>query len=232
MGRRARVGTLAVARGGLVVLGVLADPGTLSAKGIAGVAHPADGTIAVTAKSPFTFDPNTFANVPTNTTVTVTLTNGDSIPHTFTILDREGYVIKTSDSLSALLTTYGNLTNVVADGGTTATGSFPSPGPGWYEFVCTEPGHFAAGMYGFIAFGEALPSNLSAGATSSGPGIAVFIITGTIVALVVIALVLGFVVGRRRGAEHEMPPERLGYPEPVAPAGAPSEPPARPTHPK
>ena len=232
MGRRARVGTLAVALGILVVLGVLGSPGSLAANGTAGVAHPSDGTIAVTAKSPFTFDPNTFDNVPTNTTISVTLTNGDTIPHTFTILDREGYVIKQSDSLTSLLATYGNLTNVVADGGTTATQSFPSPGTGWYEFVCTEPGHFAAGMYGFIAFGEALPSNLSAGATSNGPGIAVFIITGTIVALVVIALVLGFVVGRRRGAEHEMPPERLGYPEPVAPAGSPPETPASPGRPE
>ncbi|MCI4365916.1 MAG: hypothetical protein L3K10_07675, partial [Thermoplasmata archaeon] len=48
-------------------------------------------------------------------------------------------------------------------------------------------------------------------------GSAVFIIVGTIVVLTVIAIVLGFVVGRRRGAVHEMPPERLGYPEPRLP---------------
>jgi len=53
--------------------------------------------------------------------------------------------------------------------------------------------------------------------SAQGPGAALFIIIGTIVSLVVIALVLGFVVGRRKGAEHEMPPERLGYPEPLAP---------------
>jgi hypothetical protein len=49
---------------------------------------------------------------------------------------------------------------------------------------------------------------------STDPGVAVFIIVGTIVALVVIALVLGFVVGRRRGSHDEMAPQRLGYPEP------------------
>ena len=49
-------------------------------------------------------------------------------------------------------------------------------------------------------------------------------------ALTVIAIVLGFVVGRRKGSEFEMPPERLGYPEPSAPsAGAPLPP--TPPHP-
>ncbi len=232
MGRRTRVGTLTVALGIVVVLGVLGAPGTLAAKGIVGVAHPASGSLAVTAKYPFAFDPNTFSNVPTNTTISVTLTNGDTIPHTFTILNREGYVIPSSADPTAMAVQFGSLVNIVADGGTTAYGNFTSPATGWYEFFCNESGHFGNGMYGFIAFGEGLPANLTVSAASTGPGIAVFIITGTIVALVVIALVLGFVVGRRRGAEHEMPPERLGYPEPVAPAGFPPEPPTGPAHPK
>ena len=96
-----------------------------------------------------------------------------------------------------------------------------------YEFVCTEPGHFTNGMYGFIAFGENLPGNLTVSATSTDPGAAVFIIVGTIVSLVVIALVLGFVVGRRRGSVYEMPPQRLGYPEPESP-GAEKSPPLPP----
>jgi len=75
-------------------------------------------------------------------------------------------------------------------------------------------------MYGFIAFGIALPSNLSVTVPYDGAGAAVFIIVGTIVSLTVVAIVLGFVVGRRRGASEEMPPERLGYPEPE-PAPAP-----------
>jgi len=86
-------------------------------------------------------------------------------------------------------------------------------------------------MYGFIAFGEPLPSNLTVSAASVGPGEAVFIIVGTIVALTVIAIVLGFVVGRRRGSSEEMPPERLGYPEPLVPSEPALPPGAPPRHP-
>ena len=50
-----------------------------------------------------------------------------------------------------------------------------------------------------------------------------FIISGTIAGLVVLALVLGFVIGRRKGAVHEMPPERLGYPEPALPSPEPKK---------
>jgi hypothetical protein len=77
-------------------------------------------------------------------------------------------------------------------------------------------------MYGFIAFGINLPSNLTVSTGPTGPGVGVFIISGTIVVLVVVALVLGFVVGRRKGSEFEMPPERLGYAEPPAPPPAPA----------
>jgi hypothetical protein len=42
----------------------------------------------------------------------------------------------------------------------------------------------------------------------------VFIIGGTIAGLVILAIVLAFVIGRRRGSHDEMAPERLGYPEP------------------
>ncbi len=84
---------------------------------------------------------------------------------------------------------------------------------------CLIPGHFP-GMYGLLGSGE--PG--SGGSISTGPGAAVFIIGGTIAGLVVIAIVLGFVVGKRRGSHDEMPPERLGYPE--QPTVAPPAPPA------
>jgi hypothetical protein len=116
----------------------------------------------------------------------------------------------------------------VTGSGDQAHASFTSPGPGWYEFVCLEPGHFQEGMYGYIAFGMALPTNLTPASVNTGPGIAVFIISGTIVALVLVAIVLGFVVGQRKGSKFEMPPERLGYPEPPAPPPPPS---AGPPHP-
>ena len=232
MRRSSRIGVLAIALVLIVVLGFLGSSGNVGAKDTSTLTHPAAATLDVTAKAPYTFDPNGVGNEATNATVDVTFTNGDNLAHTFTILNREGYVIKSSDDLAHLISTFGTLVNLVANGGTQVTGNFTAPGIGWYEFVCTESGHFQEGMYGFIAFGEALPSNLTTGAPSTGPGLAVFIITGTIVTLVVIALVLGFVVGRRRGAEHEMPPERLGYPEPPSPTGLPPAMPAPPPRPK
>jgi uncharacterized cupredoxin-like copper-binding protein len=175
--------------------------------------------VTLTATSTFAFAPNSFEQVATNSTVTVSLTDAASVPHTFTIIGREGWVIPATISA----TDFSNLVfgtsppvlfNLDVNTTGTVSGSFTAPAPGWYEFVCTEPGHFQEGMYGFIAFGMNLPGNLTVASGMPGPGAALFIIIGTIVSLVVIALVLGFVVGRRKGSMHEMPPERLGYPEP------------------
>ena len=179
-------------------------------------------SIAVTAANGYAFDPNTIENVATNSTISVTFTDGSDLAHTFTIIGLEGWVIpKTYSDTQILALAYGghpkNLINLnVSGSGDVATGTFNSTGPGWYEFICTEGGHFTLGMYGFIAFGMSLPSNLTVTSGLPGPGAALYIIAGTIVSLVVIALVLGFVAGRREGAQHEMPPERLGYSEPPA----------------
>jgi plastocyanin len=192
------------------------------------------GSVAVTAVSGFSFQPNEFSQVPTGANVSVTFTDADTIGHTFSILDRQGVVIPPSTSegdLNSLFATYGALfSHNLSGSGDHYVGTFTAPSsPGWYEFVCLEPGHFQNGMFGFIAFGMSVPSNLSTAAPSTNPGAPVFIIVGTIVALVVIALVLGFVVGRRRGSTYEMPPERLGYPEPEPKeAEAPSVPPTEP----
>jgi len=219
--RDGRVRVVAIGIGLLFVLGGLA--GLDVVRPVAGQPTNAAGatSIAVTATSGYSFDPNTFENVATNSTITVTLTDGSVLAHTFTIIGREGWVIPlgyTSTQIYALayLNSPKNLVNVnVSSSGDVETGTFISPGPGWYEFVCTEGGHFTFGMYGFIAFGMALPANLTVSSGLPGPGAALFIIIGTIVTLVVVTIVLAFIFGRRKGAEHEMPPERLGYPEPT-----------------
>jgi len=191
------------------------------------VAHSVEndttGTVDVTASNGFAFTPNSFQQVPANATITVVFTDGSDEAHTFSIIGKQGWVIPTSYDPAQIDTlAYGTsppaLYNAnVTTTGQQVTGTFTSPGPGWYEFVCTEPGHFTAGMYGFIAFGMNLPGNLTVSSGVPGPGAVLYVIIGGIVSLVVIALVLGFVVGRRKGAQHEMPPERLGYPEPAAP---------------
>ena len=170
--------------------------------------------------------------VPTNSTINVTVTDADTLAHTFSIINWEGVQLPPSANIPTVVSAHGTLFAAnVSGAGDRATGSFTSPGPGWYEFVCQEPGHYAAGMYGFIAFGINLPPNVTVTTASTGPGAAVFIIVGTIAALVVIAIVLGFVVGRRHGSEYEMPPERLGYAEPPNGGNSPplsSSPPTKP----
>ncbi len=210
----------------LIAGGMAALVATAPARAASGIHINTSPTVQVTAQSGFAFNPNNFNQVPTNTTITVTFTDVDVQDHTFTILGRQGWVLPASASAAeienlAFGTEYPRLfnANTTSAGapGDQVTGTFTSPGVGWYEFICTESGHFQNGMYGFIAFGMNLPSNISVTSPDTDPGIAVFIIVGTIVSLVVIALVLGFLVGRRRGDTYEMPPQRLGYAEPDAP---------------
>ncbi len=198
-------------------------------------------SFSVTALSGLTFSPNAIQDLAVGTNVTVTYTDADSLAHTFTIYGRQGVVLANPTTIQPTTLdqiVYGSgytpLANLNSTGnGQVLTGTIRVNASGWYEFMCMEPGHFQSGMYGFISFGIPLPGNLSVSSPDTGPGAAVFIIVGTIVSLVVIAIVLGFVVGRRRGSEFEMPPQRLGYPEPETPAApTPAESPPLPESPK
>jgi plastocyanin len=231
---RLRRATLALIIAVLLVGGTAASlVATGPARAAASVTVASTGALEVTADPSYTFTPNAFSQLPLNATITVTFTDADTIGHTFSILKRQGVVIPASTSsgdLTQLFTTYGAIfTSSLNGSGDQFKGTFTSPAAaGWYEFVCQEPGHFQNGMYGFLAFGMNLPGNLTVSAANTDPGAPVFIIVGTIVSLTVIALVLGFVIGRRRGATYEMPPERLGYPEPEAPPSSATNPPAPP----
>ncbi|HEV2429157.1 MAG TPA: hypothetical protein VGV64_04840, partial [Thermoplasmata archaeon] len=144
-----------------------------------------------------------------------------TVAHTFTIDASAGHTFPQTDGatqLASYFSAHPPLLNIVV--GTTTGGkyygNFTAPAYGLYEYVCTQPGHFPT-MSGILGSGEA-GSTLS---VNTGPGAPVFIIAGTITGLVILALVLGFVIGRRRGAAEEMPPERLGYPEPPPPPKTP-----------
>jgi hypothetical protein len=230
-----RAGRTAVAVGiviALLIAGV--TDGALSRDARASdIVVDTSSSLSVTATNTYSFQPNVIDDMPTNVTITVNFTNGAlGTIHTFTIIGCENVSIPSGADPS----TYINgskcasppLVNIVPSAPPSSkTLTFQSRAKvGWFEFVCTVSGHFSLGMFGFIAFGMAVPSNLSLGSPNTGPGLAVFIIIGTIVTLTVIAIVLGFVVGRREGSRHEMPPERLGYAEPGPPAGG--KPPATP----
>jgi plastocyanin len=186
--------------------------------------HPAaTGSLTVTVGSAlqFTLSDN---EVTPGDNVTLTIVQTDDVEHTFTLSNVSGITFSASNSTNDLLTFLAEhpaLVNITIPAGqATYTYHFIAPPFGEYAYFCLIPGHFPQ-MYGLLGSGE--PG--SGGAIDDGPGAAVFIIGGSVAGLVVVAIVLGFVVGKRRGSHDEMPPERLGYPE-----QAPMSPPIPPTH--
>ena len=183
--------------------------------------HPSQGTdsVTVTVGSALQFAPNTIQVTPGDT-VDLTIVQTGQTLHTFTLSSVRDYNLSSSSSsaqVAAFFATNPPLVNVTIPGvPQTITRTFTAPPLGTYQFLCMIDSHFQAGMSGILGSGVIVTQPTS----STGPGAPVFIITGVIVSLVVLAIVLGFVVGRRRGSTDEMPPERLGYPEPLAPAGS------------
>ncbi len=191
----------------------------------AGVHAGASTSQTITVDTAFAFTPNNFEVTP-GSEVTLTLTQLDSVEHTFTLSSVANYTFGTTNTTSTDLTSFFSKHPPIVSvtfgttPGWTTTVTFTAPPLGVYEFVCEIPGHFQAGMFGFMGSGVSV-----SGPAPPGVPVGLYIITGTIVGLVIIAIVLGFVVGQREGSKHEMPPERLGYAEPKTPADAPGRPP-------
>jgi plastocyanin len=217
-GRMGRLNVVAFAIVCLIVGGALAlpvDPPHGPGSGLAPTA--VTGSITVAATKDYGYQPDTFQQVPTNATITVTFTDDDVLQHTFNISSREGFVIPTSYTaaqLDHLFGTYPSLFSATVNGpGDQYVGSFRSPAtPGWYEFVCNVTGHFQNGMYGFIAFGENLPSNLTPPSRVGVGGGGISTIDGAIIVVVVLGVILGFVLLRRRRSRSRAPPGRVERP--------------------
>ena len=95
---------------------------------------PATGTqpVTVTVGNSMHFAPPALV-VRAGQPVELTLRNGGSIPHDFTLAGGASDPVK-----------------LEAQGGQTARGTFTIDTPGTYAFVCGVPGHAAAGMRGTI----------------------------------------------------------------------------------
>lgn len=187
--------------------------------------HATD-SLSVTVGDDFAFTPDTLEAAAPGDNVTITVTELGTTTHTFTLSSVANFSFPTSDQTGDLQTYFSAhppLVNLTINGttGYKASATFRAPALGVYEYVCLEQSHFSEGMFGFFGSGVA-PSGPAGPAAPVG----VYIIAGVIVTLVVLALVLGFVVGKREGNTQVMPPERLGYPEPEAP----QPPAARPPH--
>lgn len=212
---------------GAVVLGTVLSLVLLGLGAASATPQPAaTGALTVTVGSALQFTLSTNEVTP-GANITLTIVQTDDVEHTFTLSNVSGVTFTSTNTTGDLLTfvrEHPPLVNIsIPSGQATYQYHFIAPPFGEYAYFCLIPGHFPS-MYGLLGSGE--PG--SGGSISTAPGAAVFIIGGTIAGLVVIAIVLGFVVGKRRGSHDEMPPERLGYPE-QAP-GSPPTPPTPPTH--
>ena len=88
--------------------------------------------IAVTVGSAMQFAPSSLV-VRAGQPVKLTLRNGGGIPHDVTLAEGASRPVK-----------------IEAQGGQTARGTFTIDSPGTFAFVCSVPGHAAAGMRGTI----------------------------------------------------------------------------------
>ena len=200
----------------LVVAGGSLIPTQAAAEPSGGSTLPSTSdSISVEATGDYGFQPDTFEQVPPNATIAVTFTDGSDLPHTFTIIGREGWVIPSSftpsqiDNLGYGDTPPALFNENVSGSGDVANQSFESPPAGWYEFVCTVPGHFQNGMFGFIAFGENLPSNLTSPTRVGIGGAPIGPLQVTVAGAILLAGILVYVLGqRRRGRERRPPPAR------------------------
>lgn len=168
--------------------------------------------LTITAVNTYGYQPGTFGNVPLHTNIVVTFKDGSVLPHTFNLSSREGFEIPTDWSAAQLTRLYSEYKPLYAASvsyeGDVSVGNFTSPStPGWYEFICNVSGHFTEGMYGFIAFGEPLPSNVTLPNPIGGPGPSYGsgLLAGIGVAIIAVILV-AVVIWRQRRSPYRPPP--------------------------
>jgi len=187
----------------------------------------------VAATGDYGYTPDTFNDLPAHATINVTFVDNSTMTdgHTFTILGVEGVQIPNTDTQTQInALAFGNnpraLFNLnVSSYGDRNVSQFQSPGPGWYEFVCTVSSHFQEGMYGFIAFGMDLPSNLTLPdrVGIGGSTLSFSPVDAAAIAALVLVFVLGYVVWQRRRASSRMPPAPVRPSKPAAAEGHPPE---------
>ncbi len=115
-------------------------------------------TLSENTTNSFSFVPNALSAGPTvHTAVTlhILVTNQGDLSHTFTVAAESNVTLTTIGYFAS----HPPLVNVsVPDSaGGTVWANFTAPGVGVYEYVCTVPGHFNQGMFGFLYVGVPVP---------------------------------------------------------------------------
>ena len=219
------VGSLAAVA--MLILTPLPTPRTpVATASPAGHADPSDAVyyLRITATDTYGYQPDTIANLPLNTTINVTFIDDTSLPHSFNISSREGveivdYTDTSATELNQILFSAPALYATYVSGlGAESVGAFRSPAsPGWYEFVCNVSGHFQLGMFGYLAFGEGLPTNLTLPPGTGGGGVPAFPLVEVIVVLAVILGVLGGILLRLRRIARDRALEEADKASPILP---------------
>jgi plastocyanin len=171
----------------------------LAALPLAAALTPSTATgapVSIMATSSWSFQPNTFTVTPGDT-VHLVVTQLASFLHTFTLSSVANYDFpssSTSADLSSYFTAHPPIVNLTlgSTAGVRFYANFTAPGPGSYEFVCLQPTHFAAGMYGHMI-------SSSGGGTSSSSAFPVnpWALLVVLVALVAIGLAVYVLYPRR-----------------------------------
>ncbi|MCI4342886.1 MAG: plastocyanin/azurin family copper-binding protein [Thermoplasmata archaeon] len=108
----------------------------------------------------YTFVPDALAandtHYPFNLDVLVT--NTGNFGHTFTIASQSNVTLSPAN-FTSYFQQHAPLASVTLAGGAGSTvwANFTVPGPGVYQYICEVPGHFAAGMTGFLYVGVPVP---------------------------------------------------------------------------
>lgn len=115
----------------------------------------------------FSFVPNVLST-PVGATISgpvsfhVLINNLGTDAHTFTVASQRNTTLTTLGSFKA----HPPIVNVTVNSSVQAVAKFTVPGIGVYEYVCTVPGHFASGMFGFLYVGVPVPLPPSAPSTA------------------------------------------------------------------
>ena len=115
----------------------------------------------VNATSSFSFVPAALgvepASFPTNVAVLVTNVGSPSLQHTFTVVAQPNVSIGSISYFSEPGNTPLVNAPLQAVAGATVWANFTILKAGVYEFVCTVPGHFSSGMFGYLYAGVPVP---------------------------------------------------------------------------
>jgi uncharacterized cupredoxin-like copper-binding protein len=181
---------------GVVLLGIFAG-GTTAHPGMNAVpdATSDNENVSVMTTSTLSFVPNEIT-VTTGAHVHLVLTQEANFAHTFVLSSVVNFTIPsgdTPDQLYAFFNAHPPLVNLTlpATVGAQVSTNFTAPAEGTYEFVCIVPGHFQAGMFGF------LDSTTTPASSSSSSGLPLTdIVLGVVAAAVLVAVVVVLLVRR------------------------------------